>query len=211
MGLAGDEDVENGVDAGEPLADSHADLPAADRDIFGVESDGVDALPLSDIEGALVVELLGDDGEAVETEHFLGADHGVECAEAGIVEVNDLFWDALRHEVLHHPCGFVVGLVGVVAADEDMVDFAGPVEVDAGVESANVEGVDCAVAVVFACAEDKSDAVVRNELDIIVHPSFGAAHDQDVADDDGCNCGEGKSQQYVEETFHFGGKGSAFF
>ena len=202
MGLAGDEDVEDGVDAGEPFADGHAELPTADRNIFGVESNGIDALPLSDIEGALVVELLGDDREVVEAEHFLGADHGVEGAETGVVEVDDFFWDALRHEVLHHPCGFVVGLVGVVAADEDVVDFAGPVEADAGVESANVEGVDCAVAVVFACAEDKSDAVVRNEVDIVVHASFGAVHDQDVADDDGCNRCEGKSQQYVEETFH---------
>ena len=202
MGLAGDEDVEDGVDAGEPFADGHADLPAADRNIFGVESDSVNALPLSDVEGALVVELLGDDCEAVEAEYFLGADHGVERAEAGVVEVDDLFGDALRHEVLHHPRGFVVGLVGVVAADEDVVDFAGPVEADAGIESADIEGVDCAVAVVFARAEDKADLVVRNTFNVIVHPPFGATHNQYVADDDGGNRCKGKSQEYVEETFH---------
>lgn len=206
VGLAGDEDVEDGVDAGEPFADGHADLPATDGNIFGVESNGVNALPLSDVEGALVVELLGDDGEAVEAEYFLGADHGVERAEAGVVEVDDLFGDALRHEVLHHPRGFVVGLVGVVAADEDVVDFAGPVEADAGIESADIEGVDCTIAVVFARAEDKADLVVRNTFNVIVHPPFGATHNQYVADDDSCNCGEGKSQEYVEETFHFGGQ-----
>lgn len=200
--MAGEEDVEDGVDAGEPFADGHADLPTADRNIFGVESDSVDALPLSDIEGAFVVELLGDDSEAVEAEYFLGADHGVERAEAGVVEVNYLFGDALCHEVLHHPRGFVVGFVGVVAADEDVVDFAGTVETDAGVESANIEGVDCAVAVVFARAEDKADLVVRNTFNVIVHPPFGATHNEDIADDDGCNCCKGKSQQYVEETFH---------
>ena len=191
--MAGDEDVEDGVEASEPFADGHADLPATDRNIFGVESNGVNALPLSDVEGALVVELLGDDGEAVEAEHFLGADHGVERAEAGVVEMDGLFGDALRHEVLHHPRGFVVGLVGVVAADEDVVYFAGPVEADAGVESADIEGVDCAVAVVFARAEDKADLVVRNAIDIIVHASFGAAHDEDIADDDGGNRCKGKS------------------
>ena len=206
MGLAGDEDVEDGIDAGEPFADSHANLPTADRNIFGIESNGVDALTLSDVEGALVVELLGDDGETVEAEYFLGADHGVERAEAGVVEVDGLFGDTLCHEVLHHPGGFVVGLVGVVPADEDVVDFAGPVEADAGVESADIEGVDCAVAVVFARAEDEADLVVRNELDIVVHPSFGAAHNEDVADDDGGNRCKGKSQEYVEETFHFGGQ-----
>lgn len=200
--MADEEDVEDSVDAGEPFADGHAELPTADRNIFGVESDGVDALPLSDIEGALVVELLGDDGEAVEAEHFLGADHGVERAETGVVEVDGLFGDALRHEVLHHPRGFVVGLVGVVAADEDVVDFAGPVEADAGIESANVEGVDCAVAVVFARAEDEAYLVVRNTINVIVHPPFGAAHNEDVADDDGCNRCKGKSQEYVEEAFH---------
>lgn len=204
--MAGEEDVEDGIDAGEPFAHNHANLPTADRDIFGVESDSVDALLLSDIEGALVVELLGDDGEAVEAEYFLGADHGVERAEAGVVEVNDLFGDALRHEVLHHPRGFVVGLVGVVAADEDVVDFAGPEEADAGIESADIEGVDCTVAVVFARAEDKADLVVRNTFNIIVHPPFGATHNQYVADDDGGNRRKGKSQEYVEETFHFGGQ-----
>lgn len=202
VGLAGDEDVEDGIDAGEPFADGHTDLPAADRDIFGVESNGVDALPLSDVESALVVELLGDDREAVEAENFLGADHGVERTEAGVVEVDDLFGDTLCHEVLHHPRGFVVGLVGVVAADEDVVDFAGPVEADAGIESADIEGVDCTVAVVFARAEDKADLVVRNAFDIIVHPPFGATHNQYVADDDGGNRCKGKSQEYVEETFH---------
>lgn len=202
MGLAGDEDVENCIDAGEPFTDDHANLPAADRNIFGVESDSVDALPLSDIEGALVVELLGDDGEAVEAEYFLGADHGVERAETGVVEVDGLFGDALRHEVLHHPRGFVVGFVGVVAADEDVVYFAGPVEADAGIESADIEGVDCAVAVVFARAEDEADLVVRNTFNVIVHPSFGAAHNEDVADDDGGNRCKGKSQEYVEEAFH---------
>ena len=202
MGLAGDEDVEDRIDAGEPLTDGHANLPAAEGDVFGVESDGVDALSLSDVKGAFVVELLGDDSEAVEAEDFLGADHGVECAEAGVVEVDDLFGNALRHEVLHHPSGFVVGFLGVVAADENMADFSGPVEADAGIEPADIEGVGGAVAVVFACAEDEADLVVRNAFDIIVHPSFGAAHDEDVADDDGCNSDKGKSQQYVEETFH---------
>ena len=187
--MADEEDVEDGVDAGEPFTDGHANLPTADRDIFGVESDSVDALLLSDIEGALVVELLGDDGEAVEAEYFLGADHRVERAEAGLVEVDVLFGDALRHEVLHHPRGFVVGLVGVVAADEDVVDFAGPEEADAGIESADIEGVDCAVAVVFARAEDKADLVVRNTFNVIVHPPFGATHNEDIADDDGCNRG----------------------
>ena len=191
--MAGDEDVEDGVDAGEPFADGHADLPAADGDIFGIESDSVDALPLSDVEGALVVELLGDDGEAVEAEYFLGADHRVERAEAGVVEVDGLFGDALCHEVLHHPSGFVVRLVGVVSADEDVVDFAGSVEADAGIESADIEGVDCAVAVVFARAEDKADLVVRNTVNVIVHPPFGATHDEDIADDDGGNRCKGKS------------------
>ena len=129
VGLLAKEYVQDSFGAGKLFTEVHADAPDSGNGVFGVEGNSVDAKMVADVEGSLVVEFLGDDGEGVLAKDLLGAHHGIEGAETGIVNHNAVGRNAFGNEVVFHVLRFVVGLVVVVAADKDNLDFACFVEV----------------------------------------------------------------------------------
>ena len=69
-------------------------------------------------DGAADVEVLRDDEEGVESEDCLGADDGVEGAEARVVAHDAVLWDAGRDKRALHVGRLVIALYVVVAADD---------------------------------------------------------------------------------------------
>ena len=138
MGFIAKEDVQDGFGAGKLFTEVHADAPDSGDSVFGVEGNCIDSKMVADVEGSLVVELLGDDGNGVLAKDLLGADHGVEGAEAGIVKHNAAVRNAFGNEVVFHVLRLVVGLVVVVAADQDYLDLSCFVEVYRGFDAVDV-------------------------------------------------------------------------
>ena len=87
-----DVDVEGGLHAGANFADAGAGGEEG-GDFSGGEGDGVEAFMAREKYGAGDVEIIGDDGDLRLAEDFAGADDGIECAEAGVVECHR----GLRH------------------------------------------------------------------------------------------------------------------
>ena len=138
MGLFAKEDVKDSFGAGKLFAEVHADAPDSGDGVFGVEGNGVDSKMVADVEGSLVVELLGYNSDGVLAKDLLGADHGVEGAETGIVKHNAAVRNAFGNEVVFHVLRLVVGLVVVVAADKDYLDLSCFVEVYRGFDAVDI-------------------------------------------------------------------------
>lgn len=150
-----DIEIEHHLDAGEVFAEVGGEAVVVAYSL-GIVGDGINALLAGYIDGAGVMELLGDDSEFALGEYGFGPDNGVEGAEASIVECDVFLSDTAGHEVALHFHGFVVFHGAVVAAGYDFLDFAFSVELYGGVEAVFVVEVDATAGYVFGGTEQKS-------------------------------------------------------
>lgn len=140
-----DGEIEDGIHAGEDFPEAAFGGPA-EWDRFRGVGDGVDAEVAAEDDGAGRVEIVADDGDAGEAEDVVGARHGIEGAKAGIIQREDGLWDAFGHEGVFHVGGFVVAGFAVVSAEEEMMHFAGVVELGSSSDATGEEGIGVASA-----------------------------------------------------------------
>ncbi len=173
-------EVEDGFDAGEGFAEGGSDHPAK-REVGRREGDGVDAVVAAEEQGAKLVEPLGDDGEVAAVEHVAGADDGVECPQAVVVEDEGGLGDAA---VEQGALEFHRLVMGFVAAEDQALDFAGAIEGRGGVDATEEMLVDAAAFDPFARGEDKAVAIDGQGADVGEDFGSGGGDDPDVAGQD---------------------------
>ena len=75
-------------------------------------------------DGALVVELLGNDRNLLQAKDIAGAHDGVERTKAGAVAIHSVGGDACLQQGFFEVRGLVVALDVVVATYQQVIDFA---------------------------------------------------------------------------------------
>ncbi len=80
-------------------------------------------------QGAFAVEALSDDNKVVGIKHFAGTHNGVKRTEASVIKHNVRRIDARRDKVFAHGHRFVIALQGIVAAEQQVIDFTAIVSV----------------------------------------------------------------------------------
>lgn len=173
-------EVENGFDAGKGFAKGGLDHPAEGK-IGRSVGDGVDAIVPTEEQGAKIVEPLGDDGEIAAVKDVAGADDGVEGPQAVVVEDHGRFGDAAREQGAFQFHGLVVGLV---AAEDEALDFASAVQGRGGVDATDEVLVDAALFDEFTRGEDEAVAMGGQRADVGKDGGFGGGDDPDVGDED---------------------------
>ena len=172
-----DVEVEDGFDAGEGFADGGSDHPA-ERKVRGRVGDGIDAVVATEEQGAKIVEPLGDDGEVAALEHVAGADHGVERAQAEVVEDERGLGDAACEQGALEFHRFVMRFV---AAEDQALDFAGAIQGRGGVDATDEMLVDAALFDPLARGQDQAIAVDGQRTDVGEDFALGGGDDPDVA------------------------------
>lgn len=157
---------------------------------------------VADVEGSLVVELLGDDGNGVLAKDLLGADHGVEGAEAGIVKHNAAVRNAFGNEVVFHVLRLVVGLVVVVAADQDYLDLSCFVEVYRGFDAVDVVDVRPSCTAKRAGAKKQANVVFGDVVYVVKDLAPGAFYHNVAAPGNYHDAYQAEKEEYLEEPFH---------
>ena len=145
-----------------------------------------------DEDGALVVEGLGDHGEAGLTEHLLGADYGVQGAEARVVAVDGAGGNARLDQGAPHLAWFVVLDGGVVAGNQDVVHLAVVVELGSGLDAVFEVVVRAAPDQILGGAEHQGDPIVGHRIDVVVGVVTGVRHGPLAVAQ---QCGDGGQQQ----------------
>ena len=110
------------------------------------------------------MKTLGDDDEVLLTEDALGANDGVESAQARIVTVYVIGRHAFLDEGILHVGGFVVAVAMVVTADQQELDFASVIKLGGGLHTGVKKGV--VIGTDFSRAsEDKTKLLLRDFID----------------------------------------------
>ena len=148
-------------------------------DVRRVEANGVDPVMRGEEDGTLVVEVLGNDGDIVLAKDFFDTDDRVQCAEAGIIQVDAISGNAFFDEGVFHVGGLVVALRVVVAADDQVVDFIVKEKTCGGAHAIFEIGIGVTTHDFFGTAEDKGDMAMRDRGYIRVGLIVGCAGDDE--------------------------------
>ncbi|MNI77119.1 hypothetical protein D3C73_1333930 [compost metagenome] len=78
---------------------------------------------------ALAVESLSDNDEIVGIKYFAGAHNGVKCTETGVIKHDVGRIDASGNQIFTHRHRFVVVLLGIVAAEQQIIHLTAVIRV----------------------------------------------------------------------------------
>ena len=111
---------------------------------------------------------LADDNVVAVAEDFVGTQDAVERAQAGVVGLNALRRHARIDEVIAHLRRFVISEGAVVAADDEVLRLAAPVQFGGGIDAGAVVEVDATVSSVFGGAEDNGERAGGEGVDVVI-------------------------------------------
>ncbi len=126
----------------------------------------------SDSDGSFYMEGLADDEEAVAMEDITSTNDTIEGAKSCIVEFDDVGWNSGFGEGLFHFFGFVVVLVAIISADEDVFHNSCFSEVYDGLDAVGVEKVRSAVTKCGCCTKKKNRLTCADCFYVLMNVSF---------------------------------------
>lgn len=97
------------------------------------------------------------------TEDFLYADNRIQGPETGVIEVNAIGGHAFFEQCVFHVERFIVTLSVIVAADDEVIDFAGEEKTGGGVHAVFEEGIGPAADDALGASENETNVAVRNQ------------------------------------------------
>ena len=111
-------------------------------------------------QGALTVESLSNNDEIVGIEHLAGSYNRIERPEPGVIKHDVSGIDTCGNQIFTHRHGFVVALLRVVAAQQQIVYLSTVIGVQCALNAVAVILVDDAGAIVFRRAQDHTDLAI---------------------------------------------------
>ena len=114
------------------------------------------------------MEALGNNRKAIGIKNFSGPHHGIKCTEPGKIEHNFTGRDPGIHQILAHRTRLIVAVLGIIAAQQQILHFAAVICINRALNTIPVILVNCPVFIVLSRTEYHADFARRQVIDIFI-------------------------------------------